>query len=142
MELQGKKCSCFPHVIKLIRVQGYLPGSGCKQGAAASLAQICLQPVCLCLHETHCCCCCCCMGLLIPLPPPSQCYRTGRAQSSTQDYWSLGDSGENSRFAQRPWQVFAQLFVLHLKNTVKETAQTRQCHWHLRHTVLLAPGSM
>lgn len=73
MELQGKKCSCFPHVIKLIRVQGCLPGSGCKHGAAASLAQICLQPVWLCLHET-CCCCCCFMGLLIPLPPPSQCY--------------------------------------------------------------------
>lgn len=60
MELQGKKCCCFPHVIKLIRVQGCLPGTGCKHQPAAALAQICLQPVSLCLQETS----CCCMGLV------------------------------------------------------------------------------
>lgn len=53
----------------------------------------------------------------------------------------LGVRGEQQICAQT-WQVFAQLFVLHLNNTVEETAQTRQCHWHLGHTVLLAPGSM
>ena len=38
-----------------------------------------------------------------------------------------------------PCQLFAQLFVHHLNNTVKEAAQTRQCRWHLSHAVPLAP---
>lgn len=87
MELQGKKCSCFPHVIKLIRVQGCLPGSGCEHRAAASVAQICLQPT-----------CCACRRKLNATATPIPTlwlHRWGREGSGLhQDCWALGVRGE------------------------------------------------
>lgn len=45
---------------------------------------------------------------------------------------------EKRRFAQRPCQLFAQLCVHQLNNTVKEAAQMKQCHRHLNHAGLNA----
>lgn len=110
--------------------------------------QIYLQPVSLWFYKTL-----CCWMVLVNLTaiPISalraacwalRCKESPRVHTGHLGSLEGAEGGclrEKRRFAQSHYQLFAQLFVHHLNNTVKEAAQMRQCRRHLNHAGLAPP---